>query len=61
MIGGVLEPTVATPVVIEDNCFIGANASVTEGVVVRAGAVIAMGVHLSASTKIIDRREGTAR
>ena len=41
--------------IIEDNCFIGANSSVTEGVVVRSGAVIAMGVHLSASTKIIDR------
>ena len=60
VIGGVLEPMNASPVIIEDNCFIGANASVTEGVVVRAGAVIAMGVHLSASTKIVDRQQDGA-
>jgi 2,3,4,5-tetrahydropyridine-2-carboxylate N-succinyltransferase len=60
VIGGVLEPLQANPVIIEDNCFIGANSSVTEGVIVRQGAVIAMGVHLSASTKIIDRTKDNA-
>ncbi|MDR0632820.1 MAG: 2,3,4,5-tetrahydropyridine-2,6-dicarboxylate N-succinyltransferase [Holosporales bacterium] len=55
VIGGVLEPVTAAPVVIEDNCLIGANAVVAEGVVVRNGATIAMGTRLGASTKIIDR------
>ena len=57
-IGGVLEPLQAQPVIIEDQCFIGARAEVAEGVVVREGAVLAMGVFLSASTKIIDRQTG---
>lgn len=54
-IGGVLEPLQAGPVIIEDNCFIGARAEVAEGVIVEEGAVLAMGVYLGASTKIIDR------
>ncbi len=58
-IGGVLEPLVANPVIIEDNCFIGVHSSVLEGVIVREGAVIASGVNLSASTKIIDRKTGS--
>jgi 2,3,4,5-tetrahydropyridine-2-carboxylate N-succinyltransferase len=58
-IGGVLEPLQANPVVIEDNCFIGARAEVAEGVIVREGAVLSMGVYLGASTKIIDRATGT--
>lgn len=57
-IGGVLEPLQASPVVIEDNCFIGARSEVAEGVIVRAGAVISMGVYLGQSTKIIDRETG---
>jgi 2,3,4,5-tetrahydropyridine-2-carboxylate N-succinyltransferase len=57
-IGGVLEPLQAGPVVIEDNCFIGARAEVAEGVVVREGSVLAMGVYLGASTKIVDRATG---
>jgi 2,3,4,5-tetrahydropyridine-2-carboxylate N-succinyltransferase len=57
-IGGVLEPLQASPVIIEDNCFIGARAEVAEGVVVREGSVLAMGVYLGASTKIIDRATG---
>lgn len=57
-IGGVLEPLQAGPVIIEDNCFIGARAEVAEGVVVREGSVLAMGVYLGASTKIIDRETG---
>src|SRR4051794_1022068 len=57
-IGGVLEPLQAGPVIIEDNCFIGARAEVAEGVVVREGSVLAMGVYLGASTKIIDRAPG---
>lgn len=57
-IGGVLEPLQASPVIIEDNCFIGARAEVAEGVIVREGAVIAMGVFLSQSTKIVDRATG---
>ena len=57
-IGGVLEPVQANPVIIEDNCFIGARAEVAEGVVVEQGAVLAMGVFLGASTKIIDRATG---
>jgi 2,3,4,5-tetrahydropyridine-2,6-dicarboxylate N-succinyltransferase len=54
-IGGVLEPLQANPVIIEDNCFIGANSSVVEGVIVEENSVIAMGVHLGQSTKILDR------
>ena len=57
-IGGVLEPLQAGPVVIEDNCFIGARAEVAEGVVVREGSVLSMGVYLGASTKIVDRETG---
>jgi 2,3,4,5-tetrahydropyridine-2,6-dicarboxylate N-succinyltransferase len=57
-IGGVLEPVQAGPVVIEDNCFIGARAEVAEGVVVRTGSVLSMGVYLGASTKIVDRETG---
>jgi 2,3,4,5-tetrahydropyridine-2-carboxylate N-succinyltransferase len=58
VIGGVLEPVNALPVIIEDNCFIGANSSVVEGVLVRHGSTIAMGTHIGASTKIIDRETG---
>ena len=54
-IGGVLEPIQANPVIIEDNCFIGARSEVTEGVIVGEGAVLAMGVFLSQSTKIYNR------
>jgi 2,3,4,5-tetrahydropyridine-2-carboxylate N-succinyltransferase len=57
-IGGVLEPLQAGPVIIEDNCFIGARSEVAEGVIVREGSVISMGVFLGASTKIIDRTTG---
>ena len=57
-IGGVLEPLQAGPVIIEDNCFIGARSEVAEGVIVREGSVLSMGVFLGASTKIIDRETG---
>ncbi len=57
-IGGVLEPLQANPVIIEDNCFIGARSEVAEGVIVRQGAVLSMGVFLGASTKIINRATG---
>ena len=57
-IGGVLEPLQANPVIIEDNCFIGARAEVAEGVIVREGSVLSMGVYLGASTKIVDRATG---
>ncbi len=57
-IGGVLEPLQADPVIIEDNCFIGARSEVVEGVRVEEGAVLAMGVFLSSTTKIIDRATG---
>ncbi|MDD3444692.1 MAG: DapH/DapD/GlmU-related protein, partial [Zavarzinia sp.] len=57
-IGGVLEPLQAGPVVIEDNCFIGARSEVAEGVVVETGAVLSMGVYIGASTKIVDRATG---
>src|SRR5262245_11102712 len=57
-IGGVLEPLQAGPVIIEDNCFIGARSEVVEGVVVREGAVLGMGVYLGISTKIVDRETG---
>ncbi|KLT22453.1 2,3,4,5-tetrahydropyridine-2,6-dicarboxylate N-succinyltransferase [Wolbachia endosymbiont of Armadillidium vulgare str. wVulC] len=54
-IGGVLEPVQASPVIIEDNCFIGARSEVAEGVIIREGSVLGMGVFIGASTKIIDR------
>jgi 2,3,4,5-tetrahydropyridine-2,6-dicarboxylate N-succinyltransferase len=57
-IGGVLEPLQAGPVIIEDNCFVGARAEVAEGVIVREGSVLSMGVYLGASTKIVDRATG---
>ena len=57
-IGGVLEPLQASPVIIEDNCFIGARSEVAEGVIVRQGSVISMGVFLTASTPIFDRKSG---
>jgi 2,3,4,5-tetrahydropyridine-2-carboxylate N-succinyltransferase len=57
-IGGVLEPLQAGPVIIEDNCFIGARSEVAEGVIVRKGSVLSMGVFLGASTKIVDRETG---
>ena len=57
-IGGVLEPLQAQPTIIEDGCFIGARSEVAEGVVVEEGAVLSMGVFLSASTKIVDRETG---
>ncbi|RTL92823.1 2,3,4,5-tetrahydropyridine-2,6-dicarboxylate N-succinyltransferase [Ancylobacter rudongensis] len=57
-IGGVLEPLQAGPVIIEDDCFIGARSEVVEGVIVRRGAVLSMGVFISATTKIIDRATG---
>jgi 2,3,4,5-tetrahydropyridine-2-carboxylate N-succinyltransferase len=57
-IGGVLEPIQANPVIIEDNCFIGARAEVAEGVIVGEGSVLSMGVYLGQSTKIIDRSTG---
>ena len=58
-IGGVLEPLQAGPTIIEDDCFIGARSEVVEGVVVGQGAVLAMGVYIGASTKVIDRATGT--
>ena len=57
-IGGVLEPLQANPVVIEDDCFIGARSEVVEGVIVERGSVLSMGVFISATTKIIDRNTG---
>ena len=57
-IGGVLEPLQANPVIIEDNCFVGARSEVVEGVIVREGSVLSMGVFISASTKIVDRDTG---
>jgi len=57
-IGGVLEPLQANPTIIEDDCFIGARSEVAEGMIVRQGAVISMGVYLNASTPIIDRKTG---
>jgi 2,3,4,5-tetrahydropyridine-2-carboxylate N-succinyltransferase len=59
-IGGVLEPLQANPVIIENGCFIGARAEVAEGVIVREGSVLSMGVYLGASTKIVDRTTGEA-
>lgn len=58
LIGGVLEPLQADPVIIEDNCFIGAGSSLAEGLIVEQGVVIGMGVSISASTPIIDRESG---
>ncbi|MCC6720152.1 MAG: 2,3,4,5-tetrahydropyridine-2,6-dicarboxylate N-succinyltransferase [Acetobacteraceae bacterium] len=57
-IGGVLEPLQATPVIIEDDCFIGARSEVVEGVIVERGAVLSMGVFISATTKIVNRETG---
>lgn len=57
-IGGVLEPIQAGPVIIEDNCFIGARSEIVEGVVVEQGSVISMGVYIGQSTKIYDRETG---
>ncbi|MSO93289.1 MAG: 2,3,4,5-tetrahydropyridine-2,6-dicarboxylate N-succinyltransferase [Rhodospirillales bacterium] len=57
-IGGVIEPLQASPVIIEDNCFIGARAEVAEGVLVEQGSVLSMGVYIGSSTKIIDRASG---
>lgn len=57
-LGGVLEPLQANPVIIEDDCFIGARSEIAEGVIVEQGAVLSMGVFIGASTKIIDRQTG---
>ena len=57
-IGGVLEPLQAEPVIVEDNCFVGARSEIAEGVIVREGAVLSMGVFIGASTKIVDRDSG---
>jgi 2,3,4,5-tetrahydropyridine-2,6-dicarboxylate N-succinyltransferase len=57
-IGGVLEPLQANPVIVEDNCFIGARSEVVEGVIVGTGAVLSMGVFISATTKVVDRASG---
>jgi 2,3,4,5-tetrahydropyridine-2-carboxylate N-succinyltransferase len=57
-IGGVLEPLQAGPVIIEDNCFIGARSEIVEGVIVEEGAVLSMGVFISSTSKIIDRTTG---
>jgi 2,3,4,5-tetrahydropyridine-2-carboxylate N-succinyltransferase len=57
-IGGVLEPLQAGPVIVEDNCFIGARSELAEGVIVREGSVLSMGVYIGASTKIVDRETG---
>ena len=58
-IGGVLEPLQAGPTIIEDNCFVGARSEVVEGVIVREGSVLGMGVFLGQSTKIVDRETGS--
>jgi 2,3,4,5-tetrahydropyridine-2-carboxylate N-succinyltransferase len=57
-IGGVLEPVQANPVIIEDNCFIGARSEVVEGVIVEENSVLSMGVYLGQSTRILDRQSG---
>ena len=57
-IGGVLEPLQANPTIVEDNCFIGARSEVAEGVIVREGSVLSMGVYITSTTPIIDRRTG---
>jgi 2,3,4,5-tetrahydropyridine-2-carboxylate N-succinyltransferase len=59
-IGGVLEPLQANPTIVEDGCFIGARSEVAEGVIVGEGAVLSMGVYLTASTRIVDRKTGEA-
>jgi len=56
-IGGVLEPLQANPVIIEDNCFIGARSEIVEGVIIGANAVISMGVYIGQSTRIYDREQ----
>ena len=58
-IGGVLEPLQANPVIVEDNCFIGARSEIVEGVIVGEGSVVSMGVYIGQSTKIYDRATGT--
>jgi len=60
-IGGVLEPVQANPVIIEDNCFIGARSEIVEGVIVEENSVLSMGVYLGQSTKIFDRESGQVR
>jgi 2,3,4,5-tetrahydropyridine-2-carboxylate N-succinyltransferase len=60
-IGGVLEPLQANPTIVEDNCFIGARAEVAEGVIVREGSVLSMGVFITATTPIVDRKTGETR
>ena len=57
-LGGVLEPLQASPTIIEDNCFIGARSEVAEGVIIREGSVLSMGVFISGSTKIVERDTG---
>ncbi len=57
-LGGVLEPLQASPVIIEDSCFIGARSEIVEGVIVEKGSVVSMGVFIGASTKIVDRASG---
>ena len=57
-IGGVLEPVQAAPVIIEDNCFVGARSEVAEGVIIEEGAVLSMGVFIGQSTKVVDRATG---
>jgi 2,3,4,5-tetrahydropyridine-2-carboxylate N-succinyltransferase len=57
-LGGVLEPLQANPTIIEDNCFIGARSEVAEGVIVRQGSVLSMGVYLTSTTPIINRQTG---
>ena len=57
-LGGILEPLQASPTIIEDNCFIGARSEVAEGVIVKEGSVLSMGVFISASTKIVERDTG---
>ena len=57
-IGGVLEPVQASPVIIEDNCFVGARSEVAEGVIIEEGAVLSMGVFIGQSTKVVDRSTG---
>jgi 2,3,4,5-tetrahydropyridine-2-carboxylate N-succinyltransferase len=57
-IGGVIEPLQADPVIIEDNCFVGARSEVAEGVIIEEGSVLSMGVYIGASTKIVDRATG---
>ncbi|HEY8574035.1 2,3,4,5-tetrahydropyridine-2,6-dicarboxylate N-succinyltransferase [Phenylobacterium sp.] len=60
-LGGVLEPLQANPTIIEDNCFIGARSEVAEGVIVREGSVLSMGVYITSTTPIVDRKTGETR